>query len=157
MRKILDVFVVILCIMIGMSIYNVYSGKSKVVSLFGYSGLSVVSGSMEPEISIGDYIIVKKPKIEDINTRSIITYEKEDVLITHRVVRINDDGSYVTKGDANNVEDDGDVKFENIIGVCAFNIPLLGTILLFIKSNIYYIIGFLILVSISIKFFNKVR
>lgn len=95
--------------------------KHKAAVVFGSSVLKVITGSMEPSIHEGDYIVVKKADPAELKEGDIICFYSGDKAIygmpnTHRIVRILDDGSFVTKGDANNKEDPVPVTADSIIG-----------------------------------------
>ncbi|MGN1120519.1 MAG: signal peptidase I [Oscillospiraceae bacterium] len=95
--------------------------RGKVASVFGVSIVRVVSGSMEPSIHEGDYIILKQTDPEDLRVGDVICFYSTDSAIygkpnTHRIVSVLDDGSFVTKGDANSVSDSAVVSPEKIIG-----------------------------------------
>lgn len=100
--------------------YNVYmlvqryafgNGMPKI---FGVATAVVISGSMEPEISVGDLVVVKEQK----------TYKEGEVItfydsfsgayITHRIV-LAEGENYVTKGDANDSED-GSIPQSAVVG-----------------------------------------
>ncbi len=72
--------------------------------------LTVVSGSMEPNIKLGSVVLVKPVsdyKIGDVITFGEITKTKAP--ITHRIADIKISGNqkvYITKGDANNTADE---------------------------------------------------
>lgn len=94
-------------------------GKAAVV--FGTSILKVVTGSMEPSIHAGDYIIIKEIDRSELEEGDIICFYSSDsaiygMLNTHRIVRRLEDGSFVTKGDANQAEDPVTVTADAIIG-----------------------------------------
>ena len=84
--------------------------------LFGYSLLSVKSGSMSGEIEIDDLIIIKKT--DDYEVGEIITYLRDGDRIptTHRIVGLTSDGRFITKGDANNTTDRFPIDFEEVLG-----------------------------------------
>ena len=75
------------------------------------------TGSMIP--TLGEYttgIKIKPENSEQINIGDIITYEKDNMLIVHRVVDKGEDSKgvyFVTKGD-NNSETDGKVYFKDV-------------------------------------------
>ena len=99
----------------------VCSANGKAVNVFGKSVLRVVTGSMEPSLQVGDYIIVEKTDISALKEGDIISFysqqsDIEGMLVTHRIVSINDDGSFVTKGDANPVSDSITVSPDKIVG-----------------------------------------
>lgn len=88
----------------------VMNAQGKPVNVFGRYVMKVVTGSMEPSIHTGDYIIVKETEISELEVGDIITFysDQEDIrgkLVTHRIAAINEDGSFETKGDANPIED----------------------------------------------------
>lgn len=105
--------------------------------LVGYQVFNVISGSMEPEYSVGDLIYVKKVNTEDIKVGMPITFVlNEDLVVaTHRVVEVDAENQhFYTKGDANEIADSEPVHFNNVIGVPQFRIPLLGYVSDFIQN-----------------------
>jgi signal peptidase len=109
----------VLIIVVGWLAIDKFILGNPVPSIFGYSSLYVSTGSMQGPIDEGDMIIIKKTddyKIGDIVTYLPEGYNRKTIPTTHRIIRINDDGTYVCKGDANNSEDPVDVKREFIIG-----------------------------------------
>ena len=99
----------------------VCTARNKVVNVFGKSVLKVITGSMEPSIHVGDYIIVEKTSANELKENDIIAFysEQSDImgmLVTHRIVEINEDGTYVTKGDANDISDTLSVRPDQIVG-----------------------------------------
>ena len=55
--------------------------------------------------------------MQDITTGDVITfYINEDTLVTHRVVgKESESGGFLTKGDANEVNDGGTVLYDNML------------------------------------------
>lgn len=105
--------------------------------LVGYQVFNVISGSMEPEYSVGDLIYVKDVNPNDIKVGTPITFVlNEDLVVaTHRVVEIDAENQhFYTKGDANETVDSTPVHFNNVIGVPKFSIPLLGYVSDFIQN-----------------------
>ena len=97
--------------------------------LIGYQCYTVISPSMEPNYSVGDLIYVKQVDPATIKAGDVITFIiNEDLAIgTHRVVRVDAENQrFYTKGDANQVEDQAPVHYNNVIGVPKFSIPKLG-------------------------------
>lgn len=97
---------------------------------FGYGIAVILSGSMEPALSINDLIIVKasaEPKVGD-----VVVYEAGQNLVVHRVIRI--DGTQITtQGDANNVSDESFSKAQ-IIGVVQTRIRGAGQLIEWIRK-----------------------
>lgn len=97
-------FLVLILVLI-ISIYSFVSLNvlnKKYVNFFSYTFFQVGSNSMAPTITTNDILIVKLTK--DIKKDDIVTFFSDDVVVTHRVIDINND-SYMTKGDANNTVD----------------------------------------------------
>lgn len=131
--------------------------------LIGFQAYSVLSGSMEPAYSVGDLIYVWEKDPEDIKVGDTITFVlNEDLdLATHRVVGIdNENRAFITKGDANDNQDNKPVKFENYKGVTLFSLPMLGYVSNFIQNppGMYITIGIgvlLVAVVFLPDFFKK--
>ncbi len=105
--------------------------------LVGYRVFNIVSGSMEPNYSVGDLIYVKEVDPTTVKVGDVITFVlNEDLVVaTHRVVRIDAEKErFYTKGDANDTEDGGSVHFKNLIGIPQFAIPCLGYVSSFIQN-----------------------
>ena len=114
-------------VLIGVTLINValarYNGQ--IPSIGGYSLFRIATGSMEPTIPTGTYILVRKTPPEQLKTGDIITYYSEDPAIqgfpnTHRIVDILRDRdrhlAFVTRGDYNMKDDELPVDQEQIIG-----------------------------------------
>ena len=94
-------------------------------SLGGYSCFKVITGSMEPELSVGDLILTKRVSASDVEVNDIISFYSQSPgmignIITHRVVDklVGEDGTVrlLTKGDANLSMDGYAVTDDNLIG-----------------------------------------
>ena len=71
--------------------------------IFGSSWAFVVSGSMEPTIPTGSFILIEEK--ENYEVGDIITYlDSSNTSITHRLVEISGD-TFITQGDAVGVAD----------------------------------------------------
>ena len=73
------------------------------INLFGYSIFTTATGSMYPTIQQEDIVIVKIG--ETVNEDDIVTYKKDDEIITHRIIEIEDE-TIIAQGDNNNTPDD---------------------------------------------------
>ena len=123
--------------------------------ILGYRVFNVISGSMEPQYSVGDLIYVKKIDVNDIKVNDPITFvlNEELVVATHRVVEIDAANQhFYTKGDANDTRDSAPVHFNNVIGVPKFSIPLLGYVSDFIQNppGMYITVGVGIVLIIAV-------
>ena len=104
---------------------------------FGYQTLAVLSGSMEPVYHVGSIVFVQKVPATEIKLGDPITFRLtgQNMMATHRVVKIDTDKKqFITKGDANNAEDDP-TSFESLVGRASnFSVPWLGYISVNIKT-----------------------
>lgn len=113
---------VIPILLVGLSAYiMICNMQGRAAVVFGRSIVKVVSGSMEPSIHDGDYIIIKKTDSSLLKEGDIICFYSTDDEIygkmnTHRIVRRLDDGSFVTKGDTSFSEDGKAVTADKIVG-----------------------------------------
>lgn len=97
---------------------------------FPYYIVTVATGSMTPNINVGDVIIVEKiKKYEKIDVGDVLVFEHNNMLISHRVIDITNNGGktfYKTKGDYNETADSHLVSTDEISGIVKFKIPLVG-------------------------------
>ena len=123
-------------------------------SVFGIKTFCIISGSMEPEISVNDVVIIKETPKEEIKKGDIISFDKNGDIITHRIIYLttnkNGETTYITKGDANNIEDEGYVEYKDIEGKMIGKIPKIGKIIMALKSETTLIITLVILITIYI-------
>lgn len=136
-RKIKGVFRNVLLILCGAILgVNVYMANAnslvgnQLPMPFGYGAAVVLSGSMEPEFSKGDLIIVKESDSFAVN--DIVVFQDASSLVVHRIIEL-DGETIVTKGDANNVSDEP-INASAVKGKVLFWIPFVGNIVNIIKT-----------------------
>lgn len=115
------IFGIILLIFIYIGVQTKVLDKNY-ADFFGYSIFDVQTGSMENTISAGDWIIVKITK--NVSLNDIVTYRSEGEYITHRIIEVYN-GTYITKGDANNSKDDP-IDQNQIVGKVVKIVPFFG-------------------------------
>jgi len=151
MKKIASVIsTTILIIMIAAALFVA------VPKLFGIKMYSVLSGSMEPVLSVGDLIYVVPVNPEKIEEGDVISFvlNEELLVATHRVTAVDTENMrFTTKGDANNTEDAGTVLFGNVIGVEKFSLPKVGYLFSVINTTSGRIISITIIVMLAIVSF----
>ena len=100
--------------------------------LFHMKAYVVKSSSMEPAIMPGSVIYVSQYREEEtISPGDIVSFQTGDAKVTHRVVAVDtEQGSVITKGDANKTRDSQPVTFDAIEGKVRFHIPVIGYLLL---------------------------
>lgn len=103
---------------------RIFTGE-KNGTILGYTSAVVVTGSMEPNISVNDLVIIHKE--DEYAVRDVITYvSQNNNLVTHRIIEITEEG-FVTQGDANNTIDiESPIRLENVVGKVVFTIPAVG-------------------------------
>lgn len=124
---------VLLAVLIGVSIYSINAsmlGGNALPMPFGFGMTVVLSGSMEPELSVDDLLIVTPSDTYEVG--DVVVYQTQRTAVVHRIVAINGD-KIITRGDANNTDDDPIAK-ENIKGKVIFAIPFIGLIVNLIKT-----------------------
>ena len=93
-----------------------------------YRVIGIDGGSMEPTLSRGDLIVVR-PAPSTIEPGMVLVLSIGQETVTHRVMAINADGSLVTRGDANSVDDRWDARDVDVQGLVVATIPWLGRLL----------------------------
>ena len=93
----------------------------------GWHPVVITSGSMAPVLRIGDVILIEDPPEDLLGQRSVITFERDDEVITHRIFEVEAKQEiYITKGDANPSPDTDAVPAASVIGVARLVVPLIG-------------------------------
>ncbi len=88
----------------GYILFARYALKEEMPTVFGFAVAQVVSGSMEPQISIGDMIVTRAA--EEYAVGDVIMFRDGDgTYTTHRIIALGED-TYITQGDANSAADD---------------------------------------------------
>lgn len=125
LRNILNgISVAIILCAVGVLITVVLTPKGEVPRIFGFTFFRVVTGSMEPNIPVDALIVVRNVEPETLAEGDVISFFSRDPSLlgevnTHRIVRIGGEGgelTFLTKGDANNVEDRYVTQAEDVIG-----------------------------------------
>ncbi len=122
--------------------------RSPVPSFLGYSSLTIQTGSMSGTMEVGDMIIIKKTN--DYKIGDIITFMPDGAVIptTHRIINYNEQGEFVTKGDANNVKDIDSVSKDKIIGEVVMHLPRLGQFSTWVKKEGWIYIISIVLITV---------
>lgn len=128
LKRVVEVLWWCILALLFVTLVNIVGSKlmGKVPSVFGYSVMNIVSGSMEDEIPKDSYILIKRQDADTVRKNDIICFYSSDPKIygmpnTHRVVEdpiITEDGiEFVTRGDANGINDKVTAKGDRLIGV----------------------------------------
>lgn len=99
------------------------------LGVFPIKPIAIATGSMSPQINIGDVAIIKKCGPNDVEVGDIIEYKMPDFTVVHRIVEIKQENGryyFATKGDSNDSRDKNLVTEDQLIGKCLFKIKYLG-------------------------------
>ena len=129
--------------------------------LFGIKPIYIQTGSMEPTLRTGSIAIVKKAEFSDFEVNDIVVFVKDEKLITHRVMQV-EDGFLKTKGDNNKIFDNFSVYPEEIRAKVLFPMNFIATITSEIGTpkGIFKFIVFpiicIIIIVITVKIIKKI-
>lgn len=116
--NIFTIGLVILTIYVLLGVYN-QAKTGELFFLWGYRPVTIVSGSMEPELKTGAIVLAKKTK--DIDTDDIVFFETEEgIPVVHRCIGKDENNNLITKGDASNSNDFQPVTEDRIFGKVVF-------------------------------------
>lgn len=134
LKSALRILLLIVCgLILGVNVYLINAKNligNQLPMPFGYGAAVVLSGSMEPEFSEGDLIIVKE--CQSYAKGDIVVYQDRNILVVHRIINV-DGETITTKGDANNVADEP-VSVSAVKGKVLFWIPYAGIVVECLKS-----------------------
>lgn len=134
----------------------VLTPAGQVPQVLGYSVFRVMTGSMEPEIRSDSLLVVKKIPPEDIAPGDVISFFSPDPMLegavnTHRVVRVEKENGriqFITKGDANVIEDTYPVDASALVGRAVFKSYGLGRVVSLLANPLVF--GIIILLPLLI-------
>ena len=150
---ILNILLVIVSILIIIGLYYLVQIKilnNSYANIFGYTFFEVATGSMSNTIEIGDVVIVKITK--EVQENEIIVYSEDNNFITHRLITKDENGKFITKGDANNSEDKP-IEEAQILGKVIYIIPKIGILkrAILSKQVLILILTLIILLGMALK------
>lgn len=118
-----------------------------------YRPLVIISGSMEPILKVGGILYYTEINNNEFKKGDILVYRTNKYIVSHRIKKINKN-SFITKGDANPINDQKEVNYNQILGKGTnFSIPLLGYYGDFIYHHKYLLL--LAMLLIIIDFINE--
>jgi len=133
--KIIFIFLLLIaCVFVYALVRSRVTGEPP--QLAGRQFYVVVSGSMEPLISPGDLLVVKKAAPAGLKQGDIITFvdpANPERVVSHRIKEAVGD-SFITRGDANNADDPEPVPAKNILGKVEYVVPYAGYVLDFVQT-----------------------
>lgn len=125
----------------------------------------LVTNNLNNQFQTYDIILLEKAKSEsDIKLYDVVAYKNnEGINVIHRVIKINEDGTFITRGDANNSSDKYSPTYDDIIGVyTSKKINTIGIFVIFLQSapgiiTIISMIYVLVMVDYLSNKMNKVQ
>ena len=161
LKKIFDVlcWITVIILVASVVISFIAHLRGTVPTVFGYSVYRVSSGSMSPELEVGDVILGKSVENPaELKVGDVVTYqgsgEMTGELITHEVIvapqEENGELMLQTKGIANEVPD-SPISADKVVSVMVCEVPFLSALYNFFFSpwGLLAIIGLIILVFID--------
>jgi signal peptidase len=107
--------------------------------MVGWTGMVVLSGSMEPALPVGSLAMVAPVDPQDVKVGDIISYQHPTdraKLVSHRVTAIEGPPlRFRTKGDANEAPDAISVPATRVRGKVRYVVPHLGDVSQFMRSG----------------------
>lgn len=133
-------FLGILLLLLIVFSYHKFIKKDNLIQFSNYYIFQIASGSMKNELNVLDFILVKK--LDTYKVSDIVTYKDDNTYVTHRIVS-KKNKKIVTKGDANNIEDEP-ITEDMIIGKYILKLNLLT----FIYKYKILFIGLILIITI---------
>lgn len=93
---------------------------------------------MKPTLNEQDVVIVKGCKSDELKLGDIITFNRQEEIISHRIIDIFKEENKLkikTKGDNNEIEDNFILEEEEIIGKVCFKLKGIGKLVTFIQNG----------------------
>lgn len=123
----------LVAVFLGFNIYlwNAQSLTGNAMPMpFGFGAAIVLSGSMEPALSVDDLIIVRE--VEQYRVGDVVVFQSGSSLVVHRIIRLEGD-MVATQGDANNAPDD-EMDISVIKGIVVGRVKNAGGVVRLMKS-----------------------
>ena len=153
-NKALSVIGIILCVILvpilvinATLIIKSFINKDKVPDFAGIMPMIVLTDSMSPEILSGDLVICQTADPASIKEGDVISFFDPEgngqSVVTHRVLEVLDENgelSFVTKGDANNTQDELPVPAEKLVGIYKTRLQGVGNVAMFMQTTVGLIV-----------------
>lgn len=129
------------------------SKEGRPARMFGYSISYVPTNSMEPTISVGDYVLFKEITFDEVVENDIIIYRSEaqatkGMFIIHRVMEKYDD-YLVVQGDNNIIPDKEHVTPNMVYGIYIKDVGFLTSLTNGTGRNTLFVIIFILFALIA--------
>ncbi|WP_307485314.1 hypothetical protein [Microbacterium trichothecenolyticum] len=127
--------------------------------VLGWSPTTVMTASMTPAIDAGDVVVAKPAdRTQMVPGRVLLARDPDwpDRLRLHRLVEVTDDGSFITKGDANPSADTSPLHPDAALGIGVLRVPWVGLPIVWLRTGeiaplAATAVGFLLCLSIALR------
>ena len=141
----MSVIIIAAAVLVLLTVVLTKSGD--VPNILGSSVFRVMTGSMEPAIETDSLIVVKRVEASEIKIGDVISFFSQDpahggAVNTHRVTAIEQNGeewNFVTKGDANQLEDKYVTSSKDLIGKVVYVSHVMGIIVHLLSNPLIFI------------------
>ena len=112
--------------------------------VLGWESVVVTSGSMQPALHRGDVVLAEPHDGDALGTGTVVVFRQGSKgLVTHRIVRRAEDGTYETRGDANAVADSTPVRPEQVEATGRIVVPRIGLVTVLAREGRWPEVGLL--------------
>ncbi len=144
-------FLILACVagVIGIDLYIAQSSlflHDAMPMPFGYGMSVVLSGSMEPALSVDDFLLVREE--ESYAVGDMIVFRDGNSFTVHRLKEVNGD-TFITRGDANNT-DDSPISAKDVKGKVVKSVKGVGRLISAIRSPI----GIVVMLGLAVALFE---
>jgi len=109
---------------VARTLLGVVAGMLWLAVAFTHGVAVVGGGSMQPVLHSGDVVVYRRgAQGVAVGDLVVFTHPEWSGGVVHRVVSISRDGSLVTRGDANEVEDSQPVSRDRVRGIAVVVVP----------------------------------
>mgnify|MGYP004475117691 CR=1 FL=1 len=136
---------VVLCVFNIVLFFSTSVLKNSYPNILGYTYFEVLTGSMRDEIKERDIVIIKLNS--NYNVGDVVTYKTAKSYVTHRIIKI-EGNKVITKGDANNTEDEP-ISKEQIIGKVIKVVGSAGIFMRVFTDKVVVVLLFIVVLVLS--------
>jgi len=89
----------------------------------------IATGSMTPTLPVHSFVVTRPVDTEDIRVGDILNFRRTPAAtetVTHRVVGIDENGHFITRGDANDADDATTIPPSQVLGRYWYTVPFIG-------------------------------
>lgn len=132
--------------------------QNKPMFIFDRAAVWIVSESMEDEIPRNSYILLESVTADEVKEGDVIMFKSDDPTLeggynTHRIIGVNEDGTFISKGDNNLAADKYAVKRENVAGRYIRTLPVMSALMRLFLTPLGLIVTLVVLLGICVAIY----